>query len=44
VWSHALDDSKKWRFFVVLHQGIVDSPEKAVKAAIIKGFQKNKFT
>ena len=35
VWSHGLDNSKKRRFFAVLHQGAVDSPEKAVRVAII---------
>ena len=36
AWSHELDDSRKRRFFAVLHQGPVDSPEKAVRAAIIR--------
>jgi len=36
AWSHALDNSKKRRYFAVLHQGVVDSPEKAVRAAIIR--------
>lgn len=40
--SHALDASKKRRFFVVLHHGAVDSPEKAVKAAIVDEFGKKK--
>jgi hypothetical protein len=44
AWSHGLDNSKKRRFFAVLSEGKVDSPERAVKAAIIKEFQKNKFT
>jgi hypothetical protein len=35
AWSHGLDNSKKRRFFAVLHQGVVDSPVKAVKAAIV---------
>lgn len=35
AWSHGLEGSKKRRFFAVLHQGTVDSPEKAVKAMII---------
>ena len=34
AWSHAVDDSEKRKFFAVLHQGPVDSPEKAVRAAI----------
>lgn len=36
AWSHALEGSKKRRFFAVLHQGKVDSPEKAVRVAIVK--------
>jgi hypothetical protein len=36
AWSHELEGSKKRRFFAVLHQGPVDSPEKAVKAAIVQ--------
>lgn len=39
AWSHRLDKSKKRRFFAVLHQGSVDSPEKAVRAAIISESQ-----
>jgi hypothetical protein len=35
AWSHELDNSKKRLFFAVLHQGPVDSPQKAVKAAIV---------
>jgi hypothetical protein len=38
-WSHGLDDSKKRRFFAVLHQGPVDSPEKAVRAAIVQNYK-----
>jgi hypothetical protein len=40
AWSHGLDNSKKRRFFAVLHQGVVDSPEKAVRAAILNKFRK----
>lgn len=35
AWSHGLDKSKKRRFFAVLHEGPVDSAEKAVRAAIV---------
>jgi hypothetical protein len=35
-----LDNSKKRRFFAVLHEGIVDLPEKAVRAAIVGEFRK----
>ena len=40
AWSYGLDNSKKRRFFGVLHQGPVDSPKKAVKAAIINESRK----
>jgi hypothetical protein len=39
AWSYGLDKSKKRRFFAVLHQGIIDSPKNAVKAAITKEFR-----
>ncbi len=42
AWSYRLDDSKKRRFFAVLHQGVVDSPRAAVKAAIIDAFRNSK--
>lgn len=35
AWSHATTGEKR-RFVAVLHQGPVDSPEKAVRAAIIQ--------
>ncbi len=35
AWSHGLDNSKKRRFFAVLHEGVVDSPQAAVKATIV---------
>ena len=35
AWSHAIK-GKKRRFVAVLHQGPVDSPEKAVRAAIVR--------
>jgi hypothetical protein len=41
AWSHGIDDSTKRRFFAVLHQGAVDSPEKAVRASIVQDL-KNK--
>lgn len=40
TWSHGLDNSKKRRFFAVLHEGTIDSPEKAVRAAIVSEFKK----
>ncbi len=35
AWSYIVDESGKRKFFAVLHQGPVDSPEKAVRAAIL---------
>ena len=35
AWSHATTGEKR-RFVAVLHQGAVDSPEKAVRAAIVQ--------
>jgi len=45
AWSHALDDPSKRKFIAVLHELPIDSPEKAVKAAIVaenKSLNKNK--
>jgi len=36
VWSHAVEGSDNRRFVAVLHPGPVDSPEKAVRAAIVE--------
>ena len=36
VWSHTVDGSEKRRFVAVLHQGPVNSPKAAVRAAIIE--------
>ncbi len=36
AWSHAVDDSENRRFVAVLHQEPVDSPEAAVRAAIVQ--------
>jgi len=36
AWSYQLEGSKKRRFLAVLHQGVVDSPEKPVRAAIVR--------
>jgi len=36
AWSHELEGSRKRRFFAVLHQEPVDSPEKAVRASIVQ--------
>jgi hypothetical protein len=40
AWSYESDNSKKRRFFAVLHQGIVDSPQAAIKATVVREFRK----
>lgn len=42
VWFHSIDNSKKRRFFAVLHQGPVKSARDAVRAAIVSEFRKDK--
>jgi len=42
AWSHGLDNSKKRRFFAVLDNGVIDSPEKAVRAVIIQEYKTGK--
>ncbi len=39
AWSYELEGSRKRKFFAVLHLGDVDSPEKAVRAAIASEFK-----
>ncbi len=39
VWSHAVDDSEKRRYVAVLHEGPVDSPEAAVRAATVQEYR-----
>jgi hypothetical protein len=41
AWSHGVDDSKKRKFFAVLHQGPVKSPKNAVRAAIVSENRSN---
>ncbi len=36
AWSHSVKDSTKRRFVTVLEQGTIDSPQKAVRAAIVQ--------
>jgi len=36
AWSHATGGSDKRRFVAVLHQGPVDSPQAAVRGAIVQ--------
>ena len=43
TWSHELEGTKKKRFFAVLHQGVVDSAKKAVRAAIIQEHKSGKL-
>ena len=40
AWSHSVRHSRKRKFFAVLHQGSVDSPQNAVKAAIVSEIRK----
>lgn len=40
AWSHVVNDSERRRFVAVLHDGPVDSPEAAVRAAIVKESKK----
>ncbi len=43
AWSYVTDEkSGKRKFFAVLHQGPVDSPQAAVRAAIVSEFRENK--
>ncbi len=36
AWSHAIEGSDKRRFVTVLHEPPVDSPQQAVRAAIVQ--------
>jgi len=38
AWSHAIEGSGKRRFVAVLHQGPVDSPQAAVRAATVQEY------
>jgi hypothetical protein len=40
AWSSPIDGSTKRRYYAVLHAPPVDSPEKAVRAAIVQEFRK----
>ena len=40
AWSAPVPGSEKRRFYAVLHEGPVDSPEKAVRAAVVQEFRK----
>jgi hypothetical protein len=39
AWSHMVDKPGKRKFVAVLHEGPVDSPQKAVQAVIISEFK-----
>ena len=41
-WSDPVPGSDRRRFYAVLHTGPVDSPEKAVRAAIVSEYRKSK--
>jgi len=42
AWSHVSDEKTgKRKFYAVLHQGPVDSPLKAVRAAIVAEYRAN---
>lgn len=40
AWSHETDNSKKRKFFAVLQEGPVKSPQDAIRAVIVKEFRK----
>lgn len=39
AWSVPVEGSDRRRFYAVLHEGPVDSPEKAVRAALVQAFR-----
>jgi hypothetical protein len=39
AWSAPVEGSDRRRFFAVLHQPPVDSPEKAVRASIVQAYR-----
>lgn len=42
AWSHAVEGSERRRFVAVLHQGPVDSPQKAVQAAVVDEWRRQR--
>lgn len=40
AWSSPIEGSKKRRFYAVLNTPPVDSPQKAVRASIVRDFKK----
>ncbi|OGP50369.1 MAG: hypothetical protein A2Y79_11650 [Deltaproteobacteria bacterium RBG_13_43_22] len=43
AWSHEIEESKKRKYYAVLHQGKIDSPEKAVRASIVQDFKIKRY-
>jgi hypothetical protein len=39
AWSHAVEGSDRRRFVAVLHEGPIDSPKAAVRAAIVQEYR-----
>lgn len=39
AWSDPVEGTSRRRFFAVLHQPPVDSPEKAVRASIVQAYR-----
>lgn len=39
AWSVPVPGSERRRFYAVLHEGPVDSPEKAVRASIVQAYR-----
>ena len=39
AWSGSVPGTEQCRFYVVLHQGPVDSPERAVRASIVQAYR-----
>jgi len=44
AWSSPIEGSTKRRYYAVLHIPPVDSPEKAVRAAIVQDFKAGKLS
>ena len=42
AWSSPVEGSTKRRYYAVLHAPPIDSPEKAVRASIVRDFKKDK--
>ncbi len=42
VWSHAVEGTERRRFNAVLQEGKIDSPQKAVQAAIVDEWRRQR--